>query len=71
LPEEKQRNQLAQTEFRCKKIRLGRRQLLFVLGLHISFALQQETANFKAALASRPMQWSAFTEGKQKNKLAS
>jgi hypothetical protein len=36
----------------------------------VSFRLDQKTANFKVAIASRPMQWSAFTEGKQKNQLA-
>ena len=46
------------------------RQLLFVLRLHISVALQQKTANFKFAPRSRPMQWSVLTEEKQKNQLA-
>ncbi len=41
-----------------------------VLGLYISVALQQKTANFKVAIHSRPMQCSVLTEGKQKNKLA-
>ena len=41
-----------------------------VLRLHISVALQQKTANFKVAPHSRVMQWSALTEGKQKNELA-
>ena len=37
----------------------------------VSFRLDQKTANFKAAIkASRVMQWSAATEGKQKNHLA-
>ena len=46
------------------------RQLQVVLRLYISVALQQKTANFKAATGSRPMQWSGLTEGKQKNELA-
>jgi hypothetical protein len=41
-----------------------------VLRPHISVALQQKTANFKAAIGSRAIQWSALTEGKQKNELA-
>jgi hypothetical protein len=45
-------------------------QLLDVLRLHISVALQQKTANFKVAIANRPMQWSVLTEEKQKNQLA-
>jgi hypothetical protein len=36
------------------------RQLLFILRLYISVALQQKTANFKVAIMSRPMQWSAL-----------
>ena len=36
----------------------------------VSFRLDQKTGNFKEANASRPMQWSALTEGKQKNELA-
>jgi hypothetical protein len=36
----------------------------------VSFRLDQKTGNFKAATESRPMQWSALTEGKQKNELA-
>jgi len=70
--EEKQKNQLAQTEFRFIKtitiIRKG--QLLDVPRLHISVAQQQKTGNFKVALASRIMQWSALTEEKKKNQLA-
>ena len=45
-------------------------QLLAVLRLYISVALQQKTANFKVAVASRQMQWSFVTEGQQKNELA-
>jgi hypothetical protein len=45
-------------------------QLLDVLRLHISVALQQKTANFKVAKDSRPMQWSVLTEEKQKYQLA-
>ena len=36
----------------------------------VSFRLDQKTDNFKAAFDSRPMQWSALTEEKQKNQLA-
>jgi hypothetical protein len=36
----------------------------------VSFRLNQKTANFKAAIDSRVLQWSVLTEGKQKNKLA-
>ncbi len=58
LPEEKQKNQLAQTEVRfIKTIMITREgQLHEVLRLYISVALQQKTANFKAAMESRPMQ---------------
>ena len=41
-----------------------------VLRVHISAALQQKTGNFKAAKLSRVMQWSLFTEEKQKNELS-
>jgi hypothetical protein len=47
-----------------------KRQLHPVLRLYISIALQQETANFKVALASRQMQCSFLTEETQKNQLA-
>jgi hypothetical protein len=36
----------------------------------VSFRLDQKTGNFKAAYDSRPMQWSALTEEKQKNQLS-
>ena len=36
----------------------------------VSFRLDQKTGNFKVAIHSRVMQWSALTEGKQKNELA-
>ena len=36
----------------------------------VSFRLDQKTGNFKVAIHSRVMQWSQFTEGKQKNELA-
>ncbi len=36
----------------------------------VSFRLHQKTGNFKAAIHSRLMQWSALTEGKQKIELA-
>jgi hypothetical protein len=72
LTEEKQKNELAQKEFRFKKtiIIIGGRQLPVGLRLYISVALQQKTGNFKVAIASRLMQWSPFTEVKQKNQLA-
>jgi hypothetical protein len=41
-----------------------------VLRLYISVALQQKTANFKAAINGGLMQWSALTEEKRKNQLA-
>ena len=73
LTEEKKKNQLAQTEF-FRFIKNNNnykgRQLLVVLRLDISVALQQKTANFKMAPESRLMQWSAMTEAKQKNELA-
>jgi hypothetical protein len=53
-----------------KKHWQGRRQLPVLLRLYISVALQKKTANFKVAIPSRPMQWSALTEEKQKNQLA-
>ncbi len=40
------------------------------LRLHISVALQQKTGNFKMAMPSRAMQWSALTEEKQANELS-
>ena len=78
LTEEKQKNELAQKEFRflktmpCNDNNKGRQLpvVLCYLRLYISVALQQKTANFKVAIISRPMQWSALTEGKQKNELA-
>jgi hypothetical protein len=36
----------------------------------VSFRLDQKTGNFKVAILSRVMQWSALTEEKQKNELA-
>ena len=36
----------------------------------VSFRLDQKTGNFKAAPASRLVQWSVLTEGKQKNEFA-
>ena len=51
------------------KINNKGRQLLFVLRLYISVALQQKTANFKVTIESRPMQWSVLTEEDQKNQL--
>ncbi len=72
LTEEKQKNQLAQTEFRFIKTVIITRggQLHDVVRLYISVALQQKTANFKMAFGSRLMQWSQLTEEKQKNQLA-
>ena len=70
--EGKQENELAQKEFRFIKtiIIIGGRQLPVVLRLYISVALQQKTGNFKMAIASRAMQWSALTEEKQKSQLS-
>ena len=45
-------------------------QLPMVFCLYISFAMQQKTANFKAATSSSIMQWSAFTEQGENNELA-
>ena len=71
LAEEKQKNQLAQTEFRfIKTIKMRGRHIPNVLRLYISVALQQKTANFKEATGSRPMQWGPLTEGKQTDELA-
>ena len=53
LTEEKQKNELAQTEFRfIKTIIVMRLQLPDAFRLHISVALQQKTANFKVAFVS-------------------
>jgi hypothetical protein len=41
-----------------------------ILGPHGSIRIDKKTGNFKAASASRPMQWSHLTEEKQKNQLA-
>jgi hypothetical protein len=51
LPEERQKNELAQKEFRFIKNNINNkgRQLPEVLRLYICVALQQKTANFKAA----------------------
>ena len=64
LTEEKQKNQLAQTEFRLIKSNNNNKggQLHAVLRLYISVAQQQKTGNFKVVMASRVMQWSALTE---------
>ena len=74
LTEGKQKNELAQKEFRFNHKNNNNnnkgRQLPDVLRLYISVALQQKTANFKVAFVSRVMQWSPFPEGKQKNELA-
>ena len=60
--EGKQKNQLAQTE-NNNTIKGG--QLLVVLRLYISVALQQKTGNFKAAIVRRPMQWSDLSAARQ------
>jgi hypothetical protein len=36
----------------------------------VSFRLDQKTGNFEVAMASRPMQWRALSEEKQKNQRA-
>ncbi len=73
MPEEKKKNELTQKEFRFIKtiiiINKGR-QLLFILRLYISVALQQKTGNFKAVIRSREKQWGALPEEKQKDELA-
>ena len=73
LTEGKQKNELAQKRVSLHKnnnnINKGR-QLLVVLRLYISVALQQKANNFKVATASRGMQWGPLTEGNQKNELA-
>jgi hypothetical protein len=68
LTEKKEKNQLAQTEFRFikKNNNNKERQLRAVLRLYISVALQQKTGNFKVAIVSRPMQWSALTVEKKR-----
>jgi glucose-6-phosphate dehydrogenase assembly protein OpcA len=70
ISEEKQKNELAHTEFRFTNTIIMGRQLPAVLRLYISVALQQKTGNFKVAPASRLMQWGVLTEGKRKNELA-
>jgi hypothetical protein len=70
--EEKKKNQLAQIEFRFTETIIIKRgeQLLVALRLHVSFALDQKTANFKVAYKSRAVQWSVSAVEKQKNQLA-
>jgi outer membrane translocation and assembly module TamA len=72
FPEEKQKNELAQTRVSFHKNNNNNkgRQLPVGLRFYISAALQQKTANFKVAIASRPNQWSVLTEEKRKNELA-
>ena len=50
-------------------VRGGRAEAL-VSRSDVSFRLDKKTGNFKVAIGSRPMQWSALTEEKQKNQLA-
>jgi hypothetical protein len=72
LTEGKQKNELAQKEFRFnhKNNNNNKGRLLpDVLRLYISVALQQKTANLKVAFASRQMQCSVLTEGKRNNQL--
>ncbi len=73
LTEGKHKNELAQTEFRFIKtiiIKIGGGQLLVVLRLYVSTALQQKTTNFKVTIGNRPVQCSELPEEKQKNQLA-
>jgi hypothetical protein len=49
-------------------VRGGRAEAL-VSRSDVSFRLDKKTGNFKVAIGSRPMQWSALTEEKQKNQL--
>ena len=68
------KNQLEQTQFRFiqnDSNEKWREKLRAILRFYIRVALQQQTAGFKLAIFSRPMQWSSFTEEKQKNQLAS
>ena len=60
---------LRKQSFASQKINKGG-QLLAVLRLYISVALQQKAGNFKVAIFSRLMQWSPLTEEKKKNQLA-
>ncbi len=71
LTEGKQKNELAQKEFRFIKtiIIILRRAITLRPSPLYQIALQQKTGNFKVAMA-RPMQWSALPEEKQKNQLA-
>ena len=70
LTEGNQKNQLAQTELHKNNNNIKGGQLLVVLRLYISVALQQKTGNFKVAKDSRPMQWSLLSEEKEKNEFA-
>ena len=65
--EETQQNELAQTELCFIKNNNDDKegQLLPDMRLHISVALDQKTANFKVALFSRLVQWSACPEQKK------
>ena len=67
--EEKKKNQLVANRVSLHKNNNNNNgeQLPAALRLYISGALEQKTANFKVALHSRVMQWSALTEEKQKN----
>ena len=68
LTEGKQKNELAQKRVSLHKnnnnINKGR-QLLVVLRLYISVALQQKTGNFKVAIVRRPVQWSDLSAARQ------
>jgi hypothetical protein len=48
----------------------GGSKLRVILRLHISVVLQQQTADFKVAIFSRPMQWSSLAEEKHKHHFA-
>ncbi len=63
--EQKQKNEFAQNYDDNKG-----RQLPVGVRVDISVALQQKTANFKVAIASRNMKRSVLTEGEQKNELS-
>jgi hypothetical protein len=65
------KNQLAETQ--CGFIQNNgdekrREKLRAILRFYIRVALQQQTADFKIAFFSRPMQWSSLTEVNQKKK---
>jgi hypothetical protein len=64
------KNQLGQTQSRFiqnNKNDKWRENLRVILRFYIRVELQQQTAGFKVAIFSRPMQWSSLTEANQKH----